>query len=77
MPNDAFDCDVLVVGLGPVGAAMAALLARCGVSVIAIERDTVVYPLPRAVPFDHGSCRLPATRDRRRSGPALGSAAAL
>jgi len=58
VPDDAFDCDVLVVGLGPVGAATAALLARRGVSVIAIERDTVVYPLPRAVHFDHEIMRL-------------------
>jgi len=58
MSDHPFDCDVLVVGLGPVGAAMAALLARRGVSVIAIERDTVVYPLPRAVHFDHEIMRL-------------------
>ena len=58
MAKDTFDCDVLVVGLGPVGAAMAALLARRGVSVIAVERDTVVYPLPRAVHFDHEIMRL-------------------
>ena len=58
MRAPAFDCDVLVVGLGPVGAALSALLARRGVSVIAIERDTVVYPLPRAVHFDHEIMRL-------------------
>jgi 3-(3-hydroxy-phenyl)propionate hydroxylase len=57
MPT-AFDCDVLVVGLGPVGAAMAALLARAGVTVIAVEKDTAVYPLPRAVHFDHEIMRL-------------------
>ena len=58
MSGNAFDCDVLVVGLGPVGAALAALLARRGVSVIAVERDTVIYPLPRAVHFDHEIMRL-------------------
>lgn len=58
MADEAFDCDVLVVGLGPVGAAMAALLARRGVSVIALERDPAVYPLPRAVHFDHEIMRV-------------------
>jgi 3-(3-hydroxy-phenyl)propionate hydroxylase len=53
-----FDCDVLVVGLGPVGAALAALLARRGISVIAIEKDAAVYPMPRAAHFDHEVMRL-------------------
>lgn len=53
-----FDCDVLIVGLGPVGAALSALLARQGVSTIALERDEAVYPLPRAVHFDHEIMRL-------------------
>jgi 3-(3-hydroxy-phenyl)propionate hydroxylase len=54
----ACDCDVLIVGLGPVGAAMAALLAQQGVRTIAVERDTDIYPLPRAVHFDHEIMRL-------------------
>jgi 3-(3-hydroxy-phenyl)propionate hydroxylase len=58
MTADAFDCDVLVVGFGPVGAAMAALLARRGIEVIAIDRDSAVYPLPRAVHLDHEIMRL-------------------
>ncbi len=52
------DCDVLVAGLGPVGAALCALLAREGVSAIAVERETEVYPLPRAAHFDHEIMRL-------------------
>jgi 3-(3-hydroxy-phenyl)propionate hydroxylase len=56
--TQAFDCEVLVVGLGPVGAALAALLARRGVAVVAVERDTALYPLPRAVHFDHEIMRL-------------------
>ena len=43
MSSAAFDTDVLIVGLGPVGAAMAALLTQNGVSVIAIERDVKTY----------------------------------
>lgn len=52
------DCEVLIVGLGPVGATLALLLAQSGVSVIAIDRDTAVYPMPRAVHFDHEIMRL-------------------
>jgi 3-(3-hydroxy-phenyl)propionate hydroxylase len=58
MKDQSFDCDVLVVGLGPVGAAMAALLAAHEVTVIAIDKETTVYPLPRAVHFDHEIMRL-------------------
>ncbi len=58
MAGQAQACDVLVVGLGPVGATLAALLGRRGVRTIAIDRDTVVYPLPRAVHFDHEIMRL-------------------
>lgn len=54
----AYVCDVLVAGLGPVGAALCALLAREGVSAVAVERDGEVYPLPRAAHFDHEIMRL-------------------
>jgi 3-(3-hydroxy-phenyl)propionate hydroxylase len=54
----ATDCDVLIVGLGPVGAALAGLLADAGVSSVAVEKDVDVYPLPRAAHFDHEIMRL-------------------
>jgi 3-(3-hydroxy-phenyl)propionate hydroxylase len=44
--------DVLVIGLGPTGSVLAALLAEHGVRVIAVERDAEVYRLPRAAHFD-------------------------
>ena len=44
--------DVLIVGLGPVGATLANLLGREGFRVLAVEKDTEVYPLPRAAHFD-------------------------
>lgn len=53
-----FDTDVLVVGLGPVGSVLTALLAQRGVRVIAIDKDAELYPLPRAVHFDHEIMRL-------------------
>ncbi|HLZ84228.1 MAG TPA: bifunctional 3-(3-hydroxy-phenyl)propionate/3-hydroxycinnamic acid hydroxylase, partial [Caulobacteraceae bacterium] len=53
-----FDCDVIVVGLGPVGAALAALLVQQDLSVVAIDKDLDVYPQPRAAHFDHEIMRL-------------------
>jgi 3-(3-hydroxy-phenyl)propionate hydroxylase len=58
MAAETFDCDVLVVGLGPVGAALTGLLATRGVATVAVEKDIGVYPLPRAVHFDHEIMRL-------------------
>ena len=46
------DCDVLVVGAGPVGVTLAALLAGEGVSVLAAEQAAEIYPLPRSAHFD-------------------------
>nr|ART36970.1 D141 [uncultured bacterium] len=50
--------DVLISGLGPVGAALAVYLGRLGISVMAIDRDTSVYPMPRAAHIDHETMRL-------------------
>ncbi len=58
MGEPPIDCDVLIVGLGPVGAMLALLLAQSGVSTIAVDKDTAVYPLPRAAHFDHEIMRL-------------------
>ena len=45
--------DVLIIGLGPVGAILASLCARSGLSVKVIERDFEVYKEPRAIVPDH------------------------
>lgn len=58
MISPGFDADVVVVGLGPVGAAMATLLAKEGLAVIAIERSKEIYPLPRAAHIDHEIMRV-------------------
>jgi len=43
---------IAIVGYGPVGATMANVLGACGVRTAVFERETAVYPLPRAVHVD-------------------------
>lgn len=50
-------CDVLIVGGGPVGITLALLLGLRGVSVIVAEKDADIYPLPRAAHLDHETIR--------------------
>ncbi|MEU0931392.1 bifunctional 3-(3-hydroxy-phenyl)propionate/3-hydroxycinnamic acid hydroxylase MhpA [Streptomyces malaysiensis] len=51
------DCDVLVVGWGPVGQLTATLLAQQGWRVTVLERYERPYPFPRAVHFDGETAR--------------------
>ncbi len=51
------DCDVAVVGYGPVGMATAALLGASGHRVIVLERYKGKYNLPRAAIFDDETMR--------------------
>lgn len=53
-----FDCDVLIVGGGPTGVTLAALLAGRGVSVIVAEKEADIFPLPRAAHIDHEGMRI-------------------
>lgn len=50
--------DVVIIGCGPVGSLAANLLARAGLSVTVLERETALHPLPRAVHLDHEMLRL-------------------
>ncbi|SHJ50833.1 3-(3-hydroxy-phenyl)propionate hydroxylase [Shimia gijangensis] len=50
--------DVAIVGYGPTGATLANLLAKCGVRVTVIERESAMYHLPRAVHFDDETMRV-------------------
>ena len=58
MTEAGFDADVLVVGLGPVGATTAALLAIRGLKVLVYDRLPDLYPLPRAIGLDHEVMRV-------------------
>ena len=52
------DCDVAIVGYGPVGETLAILLAQRGWQVAVLEKQPAAYPLPRAVHFDHEVARV-------------------
>ena len=44
--------DVALIGYGPAGATLANLLGQYDLSVLVLEREAEIYPLPRAIHFD-------------------------
>ena len=52
------DTDILLVGLGPVGAALANLLGRYGVRVLAIDKATTIFEKPRPIALDNEALRI-------------------
>jgi 3-(3-hydroxy-phenyl)propionate hydroxylase len=52
------DCDVAIVGCGPVGAMLANLIGLQGLTAVVLEREADIFPLPRAVHFDDEVMRL-------------------
>jgi 3-(3-hydroxy-phenyl)propionate hydroxylase len=56
--SPAVDYDVVVVGLGPVGATLANLLGLQGLRILVLEREGEAYALPRAVHFDDECMRV-------------------
>jgi 2-polyprenyl-6-methoxyphenol hydroxylase-like FAD-dependent oxidoreductase/catechol 2,3-dioxygenase-like lactoylglutathione lyase family enzyme len=54
----AMDADVAIVGYGPVGQMLSALLGRAGHRVVVVERFKDIYRLPRAVHLDGEIMRL-------------------
>ncbi|MDT0510268.1 bifunctional 3-(3-hydroxy-phenyl)propionate/3-hydroxycinnamic acid hydroxylase [Novosphingobium sp. MMS21-SN21R] len=57
--------DVVIVGMGPVGATIACLLGREGIKVRVVDREAAIFDKPRAIVLDHEVlrtlqfCRLP------------------
>ena len=50
--------DVAIVGLGPTGATLANLLGAAGLSVLVLEKEDGIFPLPRAIHFDGEVLRI-------------------
>jgi 3-(3-hydroxy-phenyl)propionate hydroxylase len=52
------EVDVLIIGLGPVGATLANLLGRYGVDVVAIDHAPAIFHAPRAIALDDEALRI-------------------
>lgn len=50
--------DVLIVGNGPVGATIAALLGRYGVTTLVLDKTHEVLLMPRAIALDNEALRI-------------------
>ena len=56
-PDDQAIADVIVVGFGPTGMSLAALLGQQGLDVVVLERYEGLYNLPSAAAFDDETMR--------------------
>lgn len=56
--EENMDCDVAIIGAGPTGLTLGLLLAKARVSVVIVEREAGMYPLPRAAHIDHRIVRV-------------------
>ncbi len=56
--SDLPHVQVAVIGFGPAGALLANLLGQAGVTTLAIDKSTEIYPKPRAIALDHEIMRL-------------------
>lgn len=52
------EVDVLIAGYGPVGAALAGLLGRCGVRTLVVDKATDIFAAPRAIALDNEALRI-------------------
>jgi 3-(3-hydroxy-phenyl)propionate hydroxylase len=52
------EVDVLIVGYGPVGAAIAGLLGRYGVQTLVVDKSPDIFMAPRAIALDNEALRI-------------------
>ena len=50
--------DIVIIGLGPVGATLANILGQYNISTLVLDQETSAYHLPRAVAFDDEVMRI-------------------
>ena len=50
--------DVLVIGMGPVGATIANLLGRYSIQTLVVEQATEIFNSPRAIALDNEALRI-------------------
>lgn len=58
VPEVLPEVDVLVVGCGPVGAAIANLLGRYGVRTLVVDKAREIFTAPRAIALDNEALRI-------------------
>ena len=50
--------DVVIIGYGPVGAALATYLGKLGVDTLVIDKAADILPIPRAIALDNEALRV-------------------
>ena len=69
--QSSLECQIAILGYGPVGATLANLLGAAGLDVVVIERDTEVFAQPRAIHFDGETMRVFETLGLRSAVEAI------
>ena len=63
--------DIAIIGYGPAGATLANLLGQAGLSVLVLEKEAGIYPLPRAIHFDGEVMRIFQSMGLRKAVEAI------
>jgi 3-(3-hydroxy-phenyl)propionate hydroxylase len=58
MTSPRVEVEVLIVGYGPVGAALAGLLGRYGVRTLVVDKSPGIFMAPRAIALDNEALRI-------------------